>query len=114
MVTPEPSGDSFYEFDWTKPGRQFAFQDGISTVVAGADESTLFTCECVPALDRGPSSVDIVIAGRCVGQFSRFAGDGKVGLARFHRWPDNIEIKILVPLADGTWPRSSQRFAWKT
>jgi hypothetical protein len=114
MVTPDPPGDSFYEFDWTKPGRQFAFQDGISAVVAGADESTLFTCECVPALDRGPSSVDIVIAGRCVGQFSRFAGGGQAGLARFHRWPDNIEIKILVPLADGTWPRSSQRFAWKT
>jgi hypothetical protein len=77
MVTSDPPGDSFYEFDWTKPGRQFAFQDGISAVVAGADESTVFTCECVTALDRGPSSVDVVIAGRCVGQFSRFAGGGQ-------------------------------------
>jgi hypothetical protein len=113
LVPPEVRGASFFEFDWQKPGRQFACQDQISAAMGDADESQLFSCDFVPNDVRGRPGADMFIAGIHVGQLGRYAGGQRAGLARFHRWPDNIEIKVLVPLPDGTWPRSTQPFAWK-
>ncbi|WP_418002333.1 hypothetical protein ACNO8X_19500 [Mycobacterium sp. PDNC021] len=113
-LPPEVRGTTFFEFDWIKPGRQFAHQDQISAAVGDADESQLFDCEFVPADDQGRLGADMYVQGNHVGQLARYEGGSRVGLARFARWPDNVAIKVLVPHADGTWPRSTQPFTWKT
>jgi hypothetical protein len=106
----EVRGTTFFEPDWTKPGRQFAYQDHIAAVIGDADESQLFDCDFVPS-DCGPDA-DIYVAGNHVGQVREFEGGQRAGLARFHRRPDNIEMKVVVPLADGALPRNTHPFVW--
>lgn len=115
LVPQDRRGTTFFELDWRKCGRQFAYQDQLSAVMGDADESQLFECDFVPSPrkdGRAHADGDVFVAGIHVGELGNYGGQG-TGFARFHKWPDNIEMKVLVPLADSTWPRSTQPFMWK-
>lgn len=118
LVPQDVRGTTFFELDWRKCGRQFAYQDQLSAVMADADESQLFESDFVPSPRKdGRAHKDVFVAGIHVGELGNYGAQGTggqgTGLARFHKWPDNIEMKVLVPLADGNWPRSNQPFLWR-
>jgi hypothetical protein len=115
LVPQDRRGTTFFELDWRKCGRQFAYQDQLSAVMGDADESQLFECDFVPSPrkdGRAHADADVFVAGIHVGELGNYGGQG-TGFARFHKWPDNIEMKVLAPLADSTWPLSTQPFMWK-
>lgn len=114
-ASPTVRGTEFFEFNWLKPGRQFAFQDEIRSAIGDASESEVLPCDFAHGeFDfRGQPCVSIVIDGIRVADMRPFTIPVGGGLVRFHQWPDNIEIKVLIPDADGHWPRSSGAFAWK-
>jgi hypothetical protein len=113
MVPEEARGSTFFELAWVKPGRQFAYQVQISAAMRDADESQLFLCNVIPNSDERHPGADLFVAGIHVGQLGHDGSGQQIGFARFHKWPDNIEMKVVLPLADGTWPRSTPPFAWK-
>lgn len=115
-ASPADRKIGFFEFDWFKPGRQFAFQSGIRSAIGNASESELLPCDFVyGAVDfRGQPCANVMINGIRVADVRPLAKSvDSSGLARFHRWPDNIEIKVLIPDINGQWPRSSAVFSWK-
>jgi hypothetical protein len=83
LVPQDVRGTTFFELDWRKCGRQFAYQDQLSVVMADADESQLFECDFVPSPRKDVRAhADVFVAGIHVGEVGKYGGQG-TGLARF-------------------------------
>jgi hypothetical protein len=114
LVPQDVRGTTFFELYWSRCRRESAYQDQMSAVMADADESQLFECDFVPRPRKdGRTRADVFVAGIHVGEVGgNYDGQG-TGLARFHKFSDNIEMKVLVPRADGTWLRSDKPPRWR-
>ena len=141
-LRPDVRGTEFFEFDWTRTDYRNFYQDRLSTLM-GHDDSRIIDCTfgCTPRITSpygdvpGPvgapahpkagTYADVFAAGMQIGELrtysklhspdvvERIQGGWKTGLARLERWPDNIELQVCVPNADGSLPRLSGPFLWK-
>ena len=141
-LPPDIRGAEFFEFDWTRTDYRNFYQDRLSTLLAD-DDSSIIDCtfDCgprntdtygfvpgpvgAPAHPKPGTYADVFAAGIQIGELRtysklpppdvvlRIESGQKTGLARLERWPDNIELQVCVPNADGSLPRFSGPFLWK-
>ncbi len=140
-LPPDIRGTEFFEFDWTRTDYRNFYQDRLSTLLD--DDSQIIDCtfDCgprntepygqvagpvgEPAHPKPGTYADVFAAGIHIGELrtysklhppdvvERIHSGQKTGLARLERWPDNIELQVCVPNADGSLPRFSGPFLWR-
>ncbi|WAL49794.1 hypothetical protein [Rhodococcus pyridinivorans] len=101
-------GHEFFEVMWNKADRQFNFQASLNAVLA--DQSSMVTgCNLLLGTTEDGIGVDVYIEDTHVGTLrprSRYGHDELIahvrsgagrGLAKLFRWPDNIELEVLIP-----------------
>lgn len=141
-LPPDVRGTEFFEFNWTRTDYRNFYQDRLSTLL-DSDDSRIVDCDfnCgprntepynyvpgpvgAPAHPKPGTYADIFAAGIHIGELrtysklhppdvvGRIQSGQKTGLARLERWPDNIELQVCVPNADGSLPRFSGPFLWR-
>jgi hypothetical protein len=119
-LPPSTRGTKFFGHGWIKDSYQGFYQDQLSALLTETTGLQLYECDFVAGGRRdfpygtGPGApqcpdegtyADIFVAGVHVGEL-RGETDGlhriyrgqRSGLARFEKWPNNIELKVHVPL----------------
>ena len=104
----ESRGNDFFDVEWSKADRQFKFQAAMSNVL-GDRSMIVCSCELLLGTTEDGLGVEAHIDEVHVGTLRPSSRNehqdlikyvrtgGRNGYARLERWPDNIELLLMIP-----------------